>query len=81
MGLMGTLGLGLLGWYYAHTWTHPTQARKAAETTSRNQATGEIEASAPCGDVNDHEQGEHADDRPADAVEHLGDDERRIVVE
>lgn len=42
MGLMSTMGLGLLGWYYAHTWTHPTQARKAAETTSRNQAAGEM---------------------------------------
>ena len=42
MGLMSTLGLGLLGWYYAHTWTHQAQARKVAENTSRNQAAGEM---------------------------------------
>jgi type IV secretion system protein VirB10 len=42
MGLMSTLGLALLGWYYAHTWTHQAQARKVAENTSRNQATGEM---------------------------------------
>ena len=42
MGLMSTLGLALLGWYYAHTWTHQAQARKVAENTSRNQAVGEM---------------------------------------
>ena len=42
MGLMSTLGLALLGWYYAHTWTHQAQARKVAENTSRNQAAGEM---------------------------------------
>src|SRR5205823_5586303 len=42
MGLMSTLGLALVGWYYAHTWTHQAQARKVAENTSRNQAAGEM---------------------------------------
>jgi type IV secretion system protein VirB10 len=42
MGLMSTLGLGFLGWYYAHTWTHHTEVKKAAQTASRNQAAGEI---------------------------------------
>jgi type IV secretion system protein VirB10 len=42
MGLMSTLGLGFLGWYYAHTWTHHTEVRKAAQAASRNQAAGEM---------------------------------------
>jgi type IV secretion system protein VirB10 len=42
MGLMSTLGLGFLGWYYAHTWTHHTEVSKAAQAASRNQAAGEM---------------------------------------
>jgi len=42
MGLMGTLALGLTAWYYAHTWTHHADARKAAQAASRNQAAGEM---------------------------------------
>ena len=42
MGLMSTLGLGLIGWYYAHTWTHHTDAKKAAQAASRNQAAGDM---------------------------------------
>lgn len=42
MGLMSTLGLGLLGWYYAHTWTGQRQAKQAAQSASRNQAGGEM---------------------------------------
>ena len=42
MGLMSTLGLGLLGWYYAHTWTGQRQAKQAAQSASRNQAAGEM---------------------------------------
>ncbi|HLJ21135.1 MAG TPA: type IV secretion system protein VirB10, partial [Stellaceae bacterium] len=42
MGLMSTLGLGLLGWYYAHTWAHQTEVKKAAQAASRNQAAGEM---------------------------------------
>jgi type IV secretion system protein VirB10 len=42
MGLMSTLGLGFLGWYYAHTWTHHTEVKKAAQAASRSQAAGEM---------------------------------------
>jgi type IV secretion system protein VirB10 len=42
MGLMSTLGLGFLGWYYAHTWAHHTEVRRAAQAASRNQAAGEM---------------------------------------
>jgi type IV secretion system protein VirB10 len=42
MGLMGSLGLGLLGFYYAHTFARPGEAKRAAQTASRNQATAEM---------------------------------------
>jgi type IV secretion system protein VirB10 len=42
MGLMGSLGLGLLGWYYAHTFAHHGEVKRAAQTASRNQAAGEM---------------------------------------
>lgn len=42
MGLMSTLGLGLLGWYYAHTFTRQTDVKRAAQNASRNQAAGEM---------------------------------------
>ena len=42
MGLMSTLGLGLLGWYYVHTFTHQGEVKRAAQTASRNQAAGEM---------------------------------------
>jgi type IV secretion system protein VirB10 len=42
MGLMSTLGLGLLGWYYVHTFARQTEAKRAAQTASRNQAAGEM---------------------------------------
>jgi type IV secretion system protein VirB10 len=42
MGLMSSLGLGLLGWYYAHTFSRSGDAKRAAQTASRNQATGEM---------------------------------------
>ena len=42
MGLMGTLGLGFLGWYYAHTFSHQGEVKKAAQSASRNQAAGEM---------------------------------------
>jgi type IV secretion system protein VirB10 len=55
MGLMSSLGLGLLGWYYVHTFRHQGEVKRAAQTASRNQSTGEmplpslgkIEAPAP----------------------------------
>jgi type IV secretion system protein VirB10 len=42
MGLMSTLGLGLLGWYYVHTFTHQGEIKRAAQSASRNQAAGEM---------------------------------------
>jgi type IV secretion system protein VirB10 len=42
MGLMSTLGLGLLAWYYVHTFAHQADAKRAAQSASRNQATGEM---------------------------------------
>lgn len=42
MGLMGTLGLGFLGWYYAHTFARQGEVKRAAQTASRNQAAGEM---------------------------------------
>jgi len=42
MGLMSTLGLGLLGWYYMHTFSHQTEVKRQAQAASRNQAAGEM---------------------------------------
>jgi type IV secretion system protein VirB10 len=42
IALMSTLGVGLLGWYYAHTFTHRGEIQRAAEAHSRAQATGEM---------------------------------------
>lgn len=42
MGLMSTLGIGLLGWYYVHTFSHQTEAKRQAQAASRNQAAGEM---------------------------------------
>jgi type IV secretion system protein VirB10 len=42
MGLMGALGLGFLGWYYAHTFARQGESKRAAQTASRNQAAGEM---------------------------------------
>jgi type IV secretion system protein VirB10 len=42
MGLMGTLGLGFLGWYYAHTFSHQGDVKKAAQSASRASAAGEM---------------------------------------
>lgn len=42
MGLMSTLGVGLLGWYYVHTASHQTAVKRAAQDASRNQAAGEM---------------------------------------
>jgi type IV secretion system protein VirB10 len=42
MGLMGTLGLGFLGWYYLHTFARQGESKRAAQTASRNQAAGEM---------------------------------------
>jgi type IV secretion system protein VirB10 len=42
MGLMSTLGLSLLTWYYVQTYTHRTQVRAAARTESIARAQAEM---------------------------------------
>jgi type IV secretion system protein VirB10 len=42
MGLMSALGLGLLGWYYAHTFARQSQTRHSAQAASRQQAQGDM---------------------------------------
>ena len=42
IALVSTLGVGLLGWYYAHTFTHRGEVKRAAEAHSRAQASGEM---------------------------------------
>lgn len=41
-GLMITLGLSALGWYYAHALTRTTQARRAAQSAVTSRAQGEM---------------------------------------
>ena len=40
MGLMSALGLGLLGWYYAHTFAMQSQARRTAQKAATQQVAG-----------------------------------------
>jgi type IV secretion system protein VirB10 len=42
MGLMSALGLGLLGWYYAHTFAMQSQARRNAQSAVGQQAAGNM---------------------------------------
>jgi type IV secretion system protein VirB10 len=42
LSLMGTLGVGLLGWYYAHNLGAHSTARQAAQSSAREKAKGEI---------------------------------------
>ncbi|MFI5353640.1 MAG: TrbI/VirB10 family protein, partial [Candidatus Binatales bacterium] len=42
IGLMSMLGLGLLAWYYVHTFAHQSQVKRAAQAASRSQAAGEM---------------------------------------
>jgi type IV secretion system protein VirB10 len=42
MGLMGSLAVGFLGWYYVHTFARQGEVKRAAQTASRNQAAGEM---------------------------------------
>jgi type IV secretion system protein VirB10 len=42
MGLMGTLGVGFLGWYYVHTFARQGESKRAAQTASRASAAGEM---------------------------------------
>ena len=41
-GLMITLGLSALGWYYAHALTRGTRARQQAQSAARSRAQGEM---------------------------------------
>jgi len=42
IGLMATLGIGLLGWYYVRTYANHAQARENAQSASRGKARGEM---------------------------------------
>ncbi len=42
LGLMGALGLGLLGWYYAHSLDDRRSARVAAQSSAQEKAKGEV---------------------------------------
>lgn len=42
LGLMGALGLGLLTWYYAHSWDRRQHARAAAQSTAKEKAKGDV---------------------------------------
>jgi type IV secretion system protein VirB10 len=41
LSLMGALAVGLLGWYYIHTFAARGTAHRTAQTASRNQAAGD----------------------------------------
>jgi type IV secretion system protein VirB10 len=41
-GLIGGLGVGLLGWYYAKTLSRPTGAHHAARAAAQSQAEGDM---------------------------------------
>ncbi len=41
LALMGSLAVGLLGWYYIHTFAERGVAKRTAQTASRNQAAGD----------------------------------------
>ena len=42
LGLMGTLGVVLLGWYYAHMFARQSQGRRSAQAASSRQAQGDM---------------------------------------
>ncbi len=42
IALMSVLGVGLLGWYYAHTFANQARGRRAAQIVARNQAQGDM---------------------------------------
>jgi type IV secretion system protein VirB10 len=42
IGLMSVLGVGLLGWYYAHTASRPSAAKHAAQAASQTKAEGDL---------------------------------------
>jgi type IV secretion system protein VirB10 len=42
LGLMGSLGVGLLAWYYTHTFAQRAQVRERAESATKNRAQGDM---------------------------------------
>ncbi len=42
LGLMGSLGVGLLGWYYVHSLGTRSNARMAAQTSAKEKAKGDV---------------------------------------
>jgi len=50
IGLMSALGLGILGWYYVHTYANRSQLQLTAQTAARNKATGDM-ALPPLGPI------------------------------
>ena len=42
IALMGGLGIGMLGWYYAHAFARRSQARQSERTAVRSKAQGEM---------------------------------------
>src|SRR5258708_31547343 len=42
LGLMGSLGVGLLGWYYVHSFGTRSNARMAAQSAAQDRAKGEV---------------------------------------
>ena len=42
LGLMGSLGVGLLGWYYVHSFGTRSNARMAAESSAKEKAKGDV---------------------------------------
>ena len=42
IGLMSVLGLGLLGWYYAHTFAMQSESRRSAQSAASRQAAGHM---------------------------------------
>ena len=42
IGLISTLGVGLLGWYYARTFTRPATQKRAAQAATQLQAEGDL---------------------------------------
>src|SRR5258708_26757610 len=42
MGLIGTLGLGLLFWYYSQAWAHQKAGKEAARQAVKASAQGDL---------------------------------------
>ena len=50
-GLMSTMAIGLIGWYYVHTFANRSAARQSAQVTSKGNTQGEM-VLPPLGRVN-----------------------------